>query len=135
MTSSTVYRKFSHTLLISPVICPFSLFPTKGMASDGYCRGYVSFLLYLELAQRRIPSSAISDLLNKLFCKLLTDYGYYIFYKENFSLLPQSNYMCGSFTVRKYRDTILRELCGHLGLSYNEPIHQFFIIATPQPLY
>ena len=53
MTSCTVYRKFSHILLMSPFICPFfSLSNSSGITSDGYRRGYVSFahfLLYLGM--------------------------------------------------------------------------------------
>ena len=42
MTSSTVYKRISHILLISPFICPFLLSFQEikvGMAYDGYRRG------------------------------------------------------------------------------------------------
>ena len=47
MTSCIVYKKISHILLTSPVICPFFFFPIECVASDGYPRGYVSFAHFL----------------------------------------------------------------------------------------
>ena len=44
MTSCNVYKRISHILLISSLICPF-FFPINKtvIASEGYRRGYVSF--------------------------------------------------------------------------------------------
>ena len=51
MTSCTVYRKFSHILLISPFICPFfSLSNLSGMTSDGYRRGMWALLTFCYIS-------------------------------------------------------------------------------------